>query len=116
MTQTQTQTQNQTQTQKIKTIFKKLKKKLPLEAYDFKILVDREFDDCEFWFEDIPEPNEKIELTENILIEKFDKEYNQLICIDKEITIIFKNSIYLDYLEENKIILLNYEVEVKENE
>jgi hypothetical protein len=116
MSQTQTQVQTQSQTQKIKRVFQKLKEYLPIEVYDFKNLVDQELKPCEFWFDESVEPTEKIVVTDDIMVERFEKEYNHLLCEEKEYTIIFKNSIYLDYLEDNKIILLGYEVKVKENE
>jgi len=111
---TQTQT-NQIHLNKVKEIFQNLKQYLPQDPFDFKELVEQKTE-CEFWYDENAESSETISIAKNILIKKYKKEFNQLICEDKELTIIFKNSEYLHHLENNTWLLLDYEVEVGEDE
>lgn len=110
--QTQTQSQTQIRIPHIEKIFQSLKQFLPLEAYKFKQIVEQKLEFCEFWYDTEAEPSKTIELAENILIEKFEKEFNTLICEGGELTVIFKNSIYLDNIKTNTMLLIDFDVEV----
>jgi hypothetical protein len=86
-----------------------MKSKLPMEAFDFKELVVQELG-CEFWYDENAEPSERIKIAENIVANIYKKEFNVLACEDINIDVVFKNAIYVYDYENNKIILLYYEV------
>jgi hypothetical protein len=85
-----------------------MKSKLPMEAFDFKEFVVQELN-CEFWYDENAEPSEKIKITENIIANIYEKEFNVLACEDINIDVVFKNAIYVDDYDNNKIVLIRYE-------
>jgi hypothetical protein len=116
MAQTQTQTQTKPELNIIKTIFQNIRKYLPMEAYKFKELVEERIELCEFWFDESIEIKKKVMLNDNTALYIIDEEFNDLICEFGKYTIIFKNSIYLDNFKNDKYVLVDYDVEVKESE
>ena len=98
---------SQTQIQ-IQTVFKELRKRLPVDVWKFKELV-KEAINCEFLYDENAEPTKRIKIAENTVVNVYEKEFNLLRCEDEDIDVVFKNAIYVNDYENNEIILLYYE-------
>jgi hypothetical protein len=106
---------SQTQIPKQIQILKDLKEALPMDVWRFKETVEKATN-CEFHYDENAEPKKRIKITKNIIVNIYELEYNELVCEDKDIDVIFKNAIYIDDYKNNNIILLYYEdVDVTSN-
>ena len=92
---------------KIKELFQKAKAQLPADVFDFKEFVEQE-SGCEFRYDENAEPSKRIKITDNLMANVYEKEFNTLTCKDANVDVIFKNAIYIYDYENNKIILSYY--------
>jgi len=93
---------------KIKEFFQNAKAQLPTDVFDFKEFVEQNVVDCEFRYDENAEPNKRIKITDNLVANVYEKEFNTLTCKDANVDVIFKNAIYIYDYENNKIILTYY--------
>jgi hypothetical protein len=90
-------------------ILKDLKKALPMDVWKFKELVEEALN-CEFYYDESAEPKREYTVSKNIKVYIHNIEYAGIVCNEEIMTIEFKNSIYIDNLKNNMIVLVHYEV------
>ena len=102
------QTQIQTQTQ-IKQVLEELRKQLPMDVWAFKKMVEERLG-CEFYFDESVEPKKEYNITRNVKVYVYDEEDVDIVCEEQTITLPIKNSVYVDNLKTNMIILVHYDL------
>ena len=90
-------------------ILKELRKALPVDVWKFKELF-REATNCEYYFDIASIPKKEYSVSKNVKVYIHDKEYVDIVCNEEETTIELRNTIYVDDLETNMIVLVHYEV------
>jgi len=89
-------------------ILKDLRKELPLDVWKFKDKF-KDLVNCEFYFDEIAKPKKEFNVTKNIKIYIYEREFVEVICNEEAIELEFR-TIYVDDLKNNNIIIVWYEV------
>ena len=93
----------------MKQVLEELKKQLPVDVWAFKKMVEERLG-CEFYFDESVEPEKEYDITKNVRLYIYDEEYVDIVCEEQTITLPIKNSIYVDNLKKNTILLAHYDL------
>ena len=93
----------------MKQVLEELKKQLPVDVWTFKKMVKERLG-CRFYFDESAEPEKEQYITKNVKLYIYDEEYVNIVCEEQTITLPIKNSIYVDNLKKNILILVHYDL------